>query len=79
MARQPTFDPDRRPEWRVERVEQKLGLTCPYCGGKMLVSRKKWIQGAIPRHYEYQDIFARLRACCYCTQLARIPVAYKRK
>ncbi len=72
----PTFDPDRRPLWIVQRISpSQYGLTCPHCEGKTIVSRTLWLLGRIPDHYENQDIFRVLRSCPYCTQLSRIPPA----
>lgn len=76
---QPQFDPDRRPEWIVEKVSYQYGLTCPECKGKMLVNQRKWLAGAIPKTYENQEIFAVLRSCTYCLRSYRIPARLQKK
>lgn len=58
--------------WSIEKVGGKLGITCPHCGGKALVS-KRWKQ---PRTYECWDgsiVLIVGRSCTYCFKTARIP------
>lgn len=58
--------------WKIQAVDGKLGLTCPNCGGKALVS-KKWRQ---PRTYTRPDgskVVIVGRSCTYCFKTARLP------
>lgn len=63
--------------WKVENIGNKLGITCPYCGGKALVSR----QWGKPRTYKCHDesiVFIVGRSCTYCFKAAKIPTKGKK-
>lgn len=60
--------------WKIKVMPNgaKLGIECPYCHGKALVSAK-WRQ---PRTYECHDGSTVLiigRSCTYCFKTAKIP------
>lgn len=69
------------PVWIVSSLNGKLGIECPACHGKAVVSRK-WAQ---PRMVERHDkdaqekLFVMIvgRSCTYCSKTAQVPERYK--
>lgn len=59
------------PLWSIERVGSKLGITCPSCKGKALVSRQ-WLKARVVPGANSGKVTIIGRSCTYCMKTARI-------